>query len=89
AEVRALLDAGYDPALPAMSGIGYRQVVEYLRGDTTLNILCERIKQATHRYARHQMTWLRRDTTIIWLDAQNGDRLLTEATAVVQRFLLY
>ncbi len=89
AEVRALLDAGYGPALPAMSGIGYRQVAEYLHGGMTLNIMSERIKQATHRYARHQMTWLRRDETIVWLDAQNADQLLLGATAAVRRFLLY
>jgi tRNA dimethylallyltransferase len=88
-EVRALLDAGYDPSLPALSGIGYRQVAEYLRGETTLKSMCERIKQATHRYARHQMTWLRRDAAIVWLDAQDEQRLNAEAAEVVRRFLLY
>ncbi|MDQ2784858.1 MAG: tRNA (adenosine(37)-N6)-dimethylallyltransferase MiaA [Chloroflexota bacterium] len=88
-EVRALLDAGYDPSLPALSGIGYRQVVEYIQGGTTLKTLCEQIKQATHRYARHQMTWLRRDETIVWLDAQDEQRLIAEATEVIRRFLVY
>lgn len=88
-EVRALLEVGYDPSLPALSGIGYRQVAEYLRGETTLTVLSERIKQATHRYARHQMTWLRRDRAIVWLDAQNEQRLIAEATEVVRHFLLY
>lgn len=88
-EVRALLDAGYAPSLPALSGIGYRQVAEYLQGGTTLKTMCERIKQATHRYARHQMTWLRRDETIVWLDAQNEHQLPHEATEAIRRFLLY
>ncbi len=88
-EMRALLDAGYDSSLPAMSGIGYRQVVEYLHGGTTLTTLYEQITQATHRYARHQMTWLRRDETIIWLDARDEQRLIAEATEVIRRFLLY
>ena len=88
-EVRALLDAGYDPSLPALSGIGYRQVVEYLHGGTTLTMMCERIKQATRRYARHQMTWLRRDESIVWLDAQNEEQLLHEATEAIRRFLRY
>jgi tRNA A37 N6-isopentenylltransferase MiaA len=51
--------------------------------------MCERIKQATHRYARHQMTWLRRDAAIVWLDAQDEQRLNAEAAEVVRRFLLY
>jgi tRNA dimethylallyltransferase len=88
-EERALLDAGYDPSLPALSGIGYRQVAEYLRGEMTLTSMCERIKQATHRYARHQMTWLRRDTAIVWLDAQDEERLHAEAAEMIRRFLLY
>ncbi|MGI8690543.1 MAG: tRNA (adenosine(37)-N6)-dimethylallyltransferase MiaA [Thermomicrobiales bacterium] len=88
-EVRALLDAGYDSSLPAMSGIGYRQVVEYIRGGITLKTLCEQIKQATHRYARHQVTWLRRDETIVWLDAQDKQRLIAEATEMIRRFLLH
>lgn len=86
-EVRALLDTGYDPSLPALSAIGYRQVVEYQRGETTLIVMCERIKQATHRYARHQMTWLHRDERIVWLDAQSERQLLDEATEAIRRFL--
>lgn len=87
-EVRALLDAGYTLALPAMSGIGYRQVGEYLMGATTFNLMCERIKQATHRYARHQMTWLRRDVSIHWLDAEQAPLLRRAATEAVAHFLL-
>jgi tRNA A37 N6-isopentenylltransferase MiaA len=49
--------------------------------------MCERIKQATHRYARHQLTWLRRDATIVWFDAQNEQQLLHEATEAIRRFL--
>lgn len=87
-EVRALHDAEYPPNLPAMSGIGYRQVAEYLEGVTTFNIMCERIKQATHRYARHQITWLRRDASIVWLDAQDAGALAEAASDAVARFLL-
>jgi tRNA dimethylallyltransferase len=87
-EVRALLDAGYSLDLPAMSGIGYRQVGEYLTGAATFNTMCERITQATHRYARHQMTWLRRDASIHWLDAADADALMRAATEAVTRFLL-
>jgi tRNA dimethylallyltransferase len=71
-----------------MSGIGYRQVGEYLAGVTTLKSMSERIKQATHRYARHQMTWLRRDASVLWLDAADADALQRAATEAVTRFLL-
>jgi tRNA dimethylallyltransferase len=60
AEVQALLDRGYDPGLPAMSGIGYAEIVAHLRGDTDLPGAATQIRTNTHRYIRHQETWLRR-----------------------------
>lgn len=63
-EVRALLARGYDPRLPSLSGIGYAEIVAYLRGETTLAAAVERIKTNTHRYVRHQETWLRRNRAL-------------------------
>jgi len=60
AEVQALLDRGYDPALPAMSGIGYAEIVAHLCGDADLPGAAAQICIDTHRYIRHQETWLRR-----------------------------
>ena len=54
AEVEGLLAAGYDPALPAMSGIGYTQVVQLLKGNLTRSEAIARAKTATHRLARQQ-----------------------------------
>ncbi|MGI8554451.1 MAG: tRNA (adenosine(37)-N6)-dimethylallyltransferase, partial [Dehalococcoidia bacterium] len=67
-EVQSLLRLGYSPSLPSMSGIGYAQVVQYLRGEFDLGSARERIKIATHRLARQQRTWFRRnDPRIRWL----------------------
>ena len=63
-EVRALLDRGYDPRLPAMSSIGYAEIVAHLRGEITLAEATARIKTDTHRYVRHQETWLRRNRAL-------------------------
>ena len=60
-EVRALLERGYAPDLPALSGIGYAEIVAYLRGESTLPDAITRIKTNTHRYVRHQETWFRRN----------------------------
>ncbi|MGN6363050.1 MAG: tRNA (adenosine(37)-N6)-dimethylallyltransferase MiaA [Thermomicrobiales bacterium] len=60
-EVRALLERGYAPDLPALSGIGYAEIVAYLRGESTLPDAIARIKTNTHRYVRHQETWFRRN----------------------------
>ncbi len=69
-EVRALQTAGYGCHLPSMSGIGYRQVCEHLRGEATLEESVARMKTETHRLARMQHTWFRQDDgRIRWLDA--------------------
>jgi tRNA dimethylallyltransferase len=67
-EVRALLDGGLPPEAPAMSALGYRQLVPYLLGETTLDEAVTRIKSDTHRYVRHQETWLRRNRRLIPID---------------------
>jgi tRNA dimethylallyltransferase len=74
-EVRALLERGYSPALPSMSGIGYAEIAAYLRGESTLPEAIERIKFNTHRYVRHQETWFRRNRTATRIDVASGDWL--------------
>lgn len=77
AEVRALLDQGYDPALPAMSGIGYAEIVAHLRGDIDLPGAAAQIRVNTHRYIRHQETWLRRQRDAIRFDVGTEGWLAT------------
>ena len=67
-EVQALLARGYDPRLPALSSIGYAEIIQHLRGELTLATAVERIKANTHRYVRHQETWLRRNRALCWFD---------------------
>jgi len=68
-EVEYLLGQGYDPFLPSMSGLGYRQLCAYTRGDCTLEEAITRIKFETHRYARQQHTWFKiDDPSIRWFD---------------------
>ena len=74
AELEGLRAAGYGRALPAMSGLGYQQLWAYLEGEMDLDTAVERIKFETHRFARHQAAWFRRDDpTITWFDAAQPD----------------
>lgn len=66
AEVRALREGGIPDDAPAMSSIGYRQLLPYLRGETSLDDAIARIRHDTHRYVRHQETWLRRNPRLVW-----------------------
>lgn len=69
-EVTRLLQRGYSLSLPSMSGIGYKQVGDFLSGKVSLSEAVEKIKYETHRLARRQSAWFRSDDARIrWLDA--------------------
>ncbi|MDQ3657653.1 MAG: tRNA (adenosine(37)-N6)-dimethylallyltransferase MiaA [Chloroflexota bacterium] len=74
-EVRGLLAKGYDPALPAFSSIGYRQLMPAIAagGDLGLGDSIERIKLDTHRLVRHQQTWFRKNDRLIRIDMTQAD----------------
>jgi tRNA dimethylallyltransferase len=67
-ETRLLLDMGYDPESPALSGFGYREMIAYLGGRLSLEDAVTAYQIATHRYIRRQMTWFRREPDIVWFD---------------------
>ncbi len=85
-EVRSLLESGVPESAPAMSSLGYRQLVPYLRGESSLEQAIERIRLDTHRYVRHQETWLRRNARLIWFDVTSSD-WMTAAKTQVRAFL--
>jgi tRNA dimethylallyltransferase len=68
-EVQQLLKKGYSPRLPSMSGIGYKQIVQFLQGQMTLPEAVDKIRHETHRLARRQYAWFRlNDSRIHWFD---------------------
>ncbi len=66
-ETRALIRLGLDRNPTAMQAIGYRQVVEHLHGQRTLDATIELVKIRTRQFAKRQMTWFRRQLPIQWL----------------------
>ena len=85
-EVRGLLDAGFREGVTAPQAIGYKEIVEAIEGRSTLEEAVDQIKVATHRYAKRQRTWFRKDKRIRWLDADSGDMetLQKQALAIVE-----
>lgn len=67
-EVENLLRMGLNPNLTAMQAIGYKELVEYLNGDCTLDEAVGKIKLSSRRYAKRQMTWFKRNKEIKWLN---------------------
>lgn len=59
-EVQKLLASGVSPSSQAMLGIGYRETVEYLRGNCSLDEAVSEVSQATRNFAKRQLTWYRR-----------------------------
>ena len=79
------LASRYDPELPALSAIGYREAIEVARGRrTTAEALAETIVR-TRAYARRQRTWFRAEPGINWIDAVHDP--FPAALVLVRRFL--
>ncbi len=67
--------------LNALNTVGYKELFAYLSGDCTLEFSIEKIKTNTRRYAKRQMTWLRRDEEVQWVDGRDREKALM---AVIQ-----
>lgn len=78
AEVQGLLAQGVSPQAQAMQAIGYKELVQVVQGTLALDAAVDRIKMNTRRYAKRQLTWLRRDARVRWLDMST----FTDAGAV-------
>ena len=70
-EVKGLLEAGLSPDCTAMQAIGYKEPAAYFRGEMSKDEAIELIKLSSRRYAKRQLTWLRRDTTVLWHERQS------------------
>ncbi len=75
-EVRALLDRGVSPQAQSMQGLGYKELVPCLKGETSLAEAAELIARRTRNYAKRQLTWFRADGRIHWLPGEDGTEAL-------------
>lgn len=55
----------------AMQALGYKEVIEYLKGKVNEEEMIEKIKRESRRYAKRQITWFKRNENIVWLDGLN------------------
>lgn len=67
-ETKNLLDEGFDRNLQAFNTVGYKQAIQYLDGDISKEQMIKDIKTATRRYAKRQITWLRRWPFVEWIN---------------------
>lgn len=67
-EVKQLLSLGVTEGHPSMQGLGYKEMIPYVKGHLPLSEAVSLIKLRTRHFAKRQMTWFRRDQRIVWLD---------------------
>ncbi len=70
AEVEALKNKGYTKDMVSMQGLGYKEILDYLNGECTLEEAVYVLKRDTRHFAKRQLTWFRRERDVIWIDKE-------------------
>ncbi|NPV71454.1 MAG: tRNA (adenosine(37)-N6)-dimethylallyltransferase MiaA [Firmicutes bacterium] len=90
-EVRRLHEMGYGERLFSMQSLGYREMIDFLFGRSTLEEAVRLLKRNTRRFAKRQLTWFRNDPRITWVNVGNNrpkDSVLEEVTRLIEGKLL-
>lgn len=69
-EVRRLRDMGCRRGMVSMQGLGYKEIMAWLEGETTYEEAVEILKRDTRHFAKRQLTWFRREKDVIWINRQ-------------------
>jgi len=75
AEVRKLLEMGLPEEATPFKGLGYRQVLRYLKGEISLEEAIRLTKLETRHYAKRQMTWFRKTPGLTWFQPTEKDQI--------------
>ena len=85
-EVKALKDKGYHKEMVSMQGLGYKEILDYLNDEYSLEEAIYRIKRDTRHFAKRQITWFKRERDVIWIDKQ---RFEYDEDAILKEMLQY
>ncbi len=83
-EVKSFYDSGIDLDLPSMKAIGYKEFFPYFRGEQSLQVSIEKLKQNTRNYAKRQMTWFRHQANPVFVEV---DELGFDTVAITHKML--
>lgn len=81
-EVKKLQEMGCKKEMVSMQGLGYKEILEYLDGETTLEEAVYKIKRDTRHFAKRQLTWFRREKEVTWINKEDfgyDERRILEA----------
>ena len=85
-EVQNLLNMGYGRDLVSMQAIGYKEIISYLYGETSLQEAIDILKRNTRRFAKRQLTWFKRDDRIKWIDIGKFNSIDEISNYIVNNF---
>ncbi len=75
-EVQKLKNMGCTRNMVSMQGLGYKEILEYLNGECTLEDAVYRIKRDTRHFAKRQLTWFRREKEVAWVTKDDFELML-------------
>lgn len=86
-EVNALRKKGYHRGMVSMQGLGYKEILEYLDGECSLEEAVYRIKRDTRHFAKRQLTWFRRERDVDWIEKQGRttEEILSEILDILEK----
>ena len=88
-EIKDLLASGIPEKCTAMQAIGYKEFVAALKGECTVEEAADQVRMFSRRYAKRQLTWLRRNPHMHWLIRKNGQssaEILAAARQVIREY---
>jgi tRNA dimethylallyltransferase len=74
-EVHSLIRKGFSPALVALQGLGYKEIIWHLRGICTISESIRLLKRNTRRFAKRQLSWFRHMKDINWIDVTETQKI--------------
>jgi len=83
-EVSSLIKKGYGKNLVSMRGIGYKEIIEYLEGNTDYEEAVNTLKQNTRRFAKRQYTWFLKDENVKWFSMDNPSEIDKTLDSIVE-----
>jgi len=72
-EVKKLMSQGFSKKSPAMLGLGYSRMVDFIDGKCTMEEAVRKFKQDTRHYIKRQMTWFKNDARIEWIEVTSAE----------------
>ncbi|MCD7864133.1 MAG: tRNA (adenosine(37)-N6)-dimethylallyltransferase MiaA [Lachnospiraceae bacterium] len=83
-EVRSLLQMGCERSMTSMQGLGYKEIIDYLTGEITLDEAIYRIKRDTRHFAKRQITWFKWERDVAWINRRDYEDDQTILKAILK-----